>query len=329
MALSDLIERIDIVDYISQYVELTLNGDEYWGVSPFTFPPEKTPSFSVRKSNQSFYDFSSGIGGNVFTFVKYYNKCSGYEAVKKLEEYAGVDGTVSFSHSKMAATEACKKYIHKNASKKKSKTTILQENHMERYTKDYDKLRVWIDEGISKEVLDKFQVLYDEFSDRIVYPIRNPDGKIVNVGGRTVDPEWKAKNLRKYCYFYQWGTIETIYGLYEAYESAKKAHEIILFEGCKSVLIANTWGITNVGALLTSHLSKAQMKLLASLGCRVVFALDKDVDITKDRHIKELCRYVNVEYVKDISDALDAKDAPVDKGKEVFISLYNSRKRYK
>ena len=70
------------------------------------------------------------------------------------------------------------------------------------------------------------------------------------------------------------------------------------------------------------------MKLLISLGCRVVFALDKDVDIKKDRNIRKLTHYVNVEYIHDTDGLLSEKDAPVDKGKEVFERLYVSRKYY-
>ena len=69
MELSDLIESIDILDYISQYTEFTEKNGEYWALSPFK--DEDTPSFSVRKETNSFYDFSSGIGGNVLTFVRY------------------------------------------------------------------------------------------------------------------------------------------------------------------------------------------------------------------------------------------------------------------
>ena len=75
-----MIEMIDIVEFISQFVELEEKNGEYWGLSPFK--DENTPSFSIRKETNSFYDFSSGIGGNVFTFVKHYNQCSAREAVK-------------------------------------------------------------------------------------------------------------------------------------------------------------------------------------------------------------------------------------------------------
>ena len=82
MELSDLIESIDILDYISQYTEFTEKNGEYWALSPFK--DEDTPSFSVRKETNSFYDFSSGIGGNVLTFVRYYDKC-GYAEAEKVQ----------------------------------------------------------------------------------------------------------------------------------------------------------------------------------------------------------------------------------------------------
>lgn len=104
---------------------------------------------------------------------------------------------------------------------------------------------------------------------------------------------------------------------------------MILFEGCKSVLIAASWGIKNTGALLTSHLNPSQMVILARLGVKVVFALDKDVNIKNDHNISRLKRYVNVDYIYDRDDALDEKDSPVDKGIDIFLDLYDKRRRYR
>ena len=192
-----------------------------------------------------------------------------------------------------------------------------------------DKLQAWLDEGICAKSLERFAVKYDSFSDRLVYPIRNLAGKIVNIGGRTLDPEWKSKGLRKYTYFFGWGTMDTIYGLYDNLEEIIKKREVILFEGCKSVLLADTWGIRNTASLLTSHLNPHQMKILARLGCRVVFALDKEVKIREDHNIQKLKNYVEVEYLWDREDLLDDKDAPVDKGAETFKKLYEGRLRYR
>ena len=329
MDLSELLESVDIVDYISQFVELEERGGEYWGISPFTSPPEKTPSFSVRRESGSFYDFSSGIAGNLYTFIRFYFKCSRREAFEKLKEYAGYDGQIMVRTEKMSATKVCQKYSKPKQHQKEVKSKPLPEDIMDRYENRPDKLQIWRDEGISDEVMNRFQVKYDPFSDRIVYPVRNPDGKIVNMGGRALDPEWKEKGQRKYCYFYKFGRIQTLYGLAENMDSIREKHEVILFEGCKSVLKAASWGIQNCAAVLTSHLSADQMKVLAKLGCDVVFALDKEVDVRQDHNIERLKSYVNVFYLKDKDDLLDEKDAPVDKGQEVFQKLYERKLRFR
>ena len=326
MELRDLIESTDIVAYISQFVELEQRGEEYWGLSPFK--EEKTPSFSVRPSPPRFFDYSSGIGGNVFTFIKYYFKCSSAEAVRKLQEYSGLDGELAFRPDKLDAVQSFRKFQPPKKPKKEAKGIVLPDDYMLRYEKRPDKLAVWRSEGISEASLEKFQVFYDAFSDRLVYPIRSPSGQIVNVGGRTLDPDWKEKKLRKYTYFFSWGSLETIYGLSDNLEAIKAKREIILFEGAKSVMIADGWGIHNTGAILTSHLNPAQLKLLAGLGCRVVFALDKDVHVRDDHNIKKLKQYVAVEYLYDFNDLLQAKDSPVDRGKEVFQTLYEQRFKY-
>lgn len=322
MELSELIESIDILEYISQYTEFTEKNGEFWALSPFK--DEKTPSFSIRRENNTFFDFSSGIGGNVLTFVRYYDKCGYREAIEKLKKFSGLDGGVT-SHGRLAATEVAKRFAPPKKTVKQVKTTILPDDYMERYERNEDKLRTWTDEGISMTSLAKFGVRYDGFSNCLVYPIRNPEGKIVNVGGRTLDPNWKEKKMRKYTYFHSWGELRTLYGLAENAEQIKKTREIILFEGCKSVLLADTYGIHNAGALLTSHLNPNQMKLLIELGCRVVFALDKDVAVRNDYNIRRLKQFVNVEYIWDKDDLLDEKDSPIDKGKEVWDRLYEGR----
>lgn len=322
MDLSELIESIDILDYISQYAEFTEKNGEYWTLSPFK--EENTPSFSVRRETNTFYDFSSGIGGNVLTFVRYYNKCGYREAIETLKKYAGNGGT-TVRHKRLAAAEVAKRFAPPQKAPKQAKSTLLPDDYMERYERRADKLAVWEREGISKASLERFQVRYDSFSDRLVYPIRNPDGKIVNVGGRALDEAWKEKKLRKYTYFMSWGELKTIYGFAENLEHIKKQGEIILFEGCKSVLLADTWGIHNTGAILTSHLNPNQMKLLIKLGCRVVFALDKDVSIRQDRNISRLKQFVNVEYIWDGTGLLGEKDAPVDRGPDVWKKLYEGR----
>lgn len=327
MDLYELIRSINIVEYIGQFTELEKRGDEWWGLSPLK--NEKTPSFSVREDPPFWYDYSSGGSGNLFSFIKAYFKCSNKEAVQIMKDYAGVEGSLTPSGQRLSAISVMKRYSASNHRSKASSGIILPDDYMEKYERRIDKMAVWVDEGISVDVLDKFQVRYDAFSDRLVYPIRNLDGKIVNVGGRTLDPGWKDKKLRKYTYFFSWGTIDTIFGAAEHKNEIGAAREIIIFEGCKSVLLAETWGVYNTGAILTSHLSTNQMKLLAKLGCTVTFMLDKEIPIKEDKNIQKLRKYVNVYYFWDKSNLLDSKDAPVDKGEEVFRRLYNARLRFR
>ena len=328
MTTEELLEKIDAVEFLSQYVDLTESCGEYWGLSPLADPPEKTPSFSVRRETGKFYCFSTGIGGSLITFLQRYHHISSREAIEMLKKYAGVDDVSFNPREKLAATQVCKRFLPKKQTKKAWTGKALPENTMEKYEIRPDKLKYWEDEGISNAVLRKFDVRYDSFSDRLVYPIRNAAGQIVNVGGRTLDPDYKEKGLRKYTYFYHWeGGMDLIYGLSENMADISDKKEIILFEGCKSVMLAATYGIKNTGAILTSHMSPLQLRILAKLSVRVVFALDKDVDVTQDHNINILKRYLNVEYLQDTSDLLGPKDSPIDRGPEVFRTLYESRKR--
>ena len=329
MALPEFIESIDILDYISQFADFEEKDGEYWAYSMFN--SENTPSFSIRRETGQFYDFSAGFGGGILTWVRRYNNCSTQKAIEILQKYAesaGV-GESSPSSARMQAVKVAKRFFPRMKLKKISKSVVLPDDYMERYEKNNEKLALWESEGISRKVLDWFNVCYDPFSDRLVYPIRNIDGKIINVSGRTTDERYKEKGLRKYTYFFQLGFLDTVYGLAENRESIVEKREIIVFEGAKSTMICQSWGISNTAALLTSHLNPCQLKILAKLACRVVFALDKGVTIRNDTNIKKLRRFVEVEYIFDKDGLLDDKMSPVDKGCEVWKTLYEGRLSYR
>lgn len=329
MEVSEIIEQVDILEYISQFCELEQRSDgEYWGLSPIK--EENTPSFSVNTEKQRFYDFSSGVGGNVLDFIKAYHKCDFYKGLRILKEYANLDEEGEEQYcTRLLATSIAKKYKGAKQKERESKAAPMPEDYMDRFEEPGDRLSVWEHEGITRESAARFLVRYDRFSNRLVFPIRDTDGRIINVCGRTLDPDFKTKKLRKYTYFKQLGALDTIYGLSENREDIIQKKEIILFEGSKSVMVANGWGIKNTGAILTSHLNPLQFKILICLGVRIVFALDADVDIRKDANIMRLLPYAQVEWVRNRRNLLDSKDAPVDKGYEVFTVLYDERSRLK
>lgn len=329
MQVSDIIEQVDILEYISQFCELEEKSDgEFWGLSPIK--SENTPSFSVNVEKQRFYDFSSGKGGNVLDFIRAYFHCDFSRGLKILKDYAKIDDQNNGEEQtvkRLLASSVARRFKDNRKRPKESKSAALPEDYMERYEWDEDKLRVWEKEGISFDAMRKFQVRYDPFSNRIVYPIRSTFGDIINVCGRTLDPKYKENGLRKYTYFKQLGILDTIYGLAENRDSIMANKEIILFEGAKSVMMAETWGIPNTGAILTSHLNPYQFKILIQLGVRIVFALDAEIDIREDKNIMRLLPYAPVEWVRNRDGLLDEKDSPVDRGVDVFMKLYQERRR--
>ncbi|MDB7829207.1 CHC2 zinc finger domain-containing protein [Intestinimonas butyriciproducens] len=327
MEVSEIVDSVDILEYISQFCELTEQADgEYWGLSPLK--EENTPSFSVNPDIQRFYDFSSGKGGNVLDFICAYNGCEFKKGLAILKKYANIsDNGEGQAATRLLASSIARKFKAPSKRQKESKCIVLPPEYMERFDINEDKLKEWEAEGIRRDALRKFQVRYDPFSDRLVFPIKNVNGEIINVCGRTLDPDYKEKKLRKYTYFKPLGILDTIYGLSDNKDAVLSKKEIILFEGAKSVMLAETWGIHNTGAILTSHLNPYQFQILIKLGVRIVFALDAEIDIREDKNIMKLRPYAPVEWVCNRHGLLAEKDAPVDKGLEVFQQLYDERRR--
>lgn len=325
MDVTELLGEVDILDYISQYCDFEEKHGEYWALSPLK--QENTPSFSVDREKQFFYDFSSGSGGNVIDFIRLHDNVDLAGAFRILKKWAHIQDNQSTGEvTRLNAAKVARRFKKKVTSAKTQNSTVLDSGYMERFEFRKDKLKLWADEGIGWNVMLDYGVRYDAFSDRIVYPIKDYHGNIISVCGRTCDPDYKAHKLRKYTYFQQIGTVDTLYGFSDNRDAILSSQELILFEGAKSVLLAKTWGVGNTAAILTSHLNVNQMKFLIRLGMRVVFALDKDANPLKDDNIKRLLHYVPIEYICDSCNLLDEKMAPVDKGLEVWQKLYNSRR---
>lgn len=332
MEVSEIIESVAIEDYIEQYVDggYELKSGELWCISPLN-PVERTPSFSIRTETQKFYDFSTGQGGNVLDFIRAKDKISVYQAIQKLKAFAGIEGLESSDPTvRLEATRVAKRY-RPVPKKEVQKPKPMLDNCMDIYEFDRDKIRPWNEEGISWDVLMKRGVRYDCLANRIVYPILGYDGKIISVCGRTCDPDFKEKRIPKYIYQNKIGTLDAIYGFAEHKNEIIEKQEIILFEGAKSCMKMETWGLCNTGAILTSHMSQSQFGFLIKLasfhGVRIVMALDKDVDVFEDETVKKLCSYAKVDIVVDDEGLLKEKDSPVDQGLDNWEKLYLARRQ--
>lgn len=328
MDVDELIDSIDIVKYIEDTCGVifeTGSDGELWCLSPLS--DEKTPSFSVHPEEQTFYCFSTGQGGGIVQFIMAFMKVRFHKAVEIMKEYAGVKDEIQTGEvRRLQASKIARRYSLRQPRKSEVVAKPLPPYVMDRYEWNPEKFQLWVDEGIALETMRYFGVRYDPYSERIVVPIRDIEGNIVNVHGRTIDPEWKEKKLRKYTFFFNQGSVNTIYGYWENREEIMKSRTILLFEGEKSVFKAWSWGYKNSGAILTSHLSDNQFKILIKLGLRrIVFCLDSDVDIRSDKTIQRLRSYSQVEWVHNWHGLLEPKEAPVDRGKEVFDELYERR----
>ena len=326
MELHELAAAVDLVAYAGQYRALEQRRDGcYWGLSPFK--EEKTPSFNIDPEKQLYYDFATGRGGDALHFAKDYHGVGTAEAARLLRTYANISDDYQAT-LRLDAAKIAKRYQPRQPAKGDTPASTLPDDYMDAmYETAPGKLSTWLAKGIGADSMERFRVRYDSVSNRLVFPVRGMDGGIINVCGRTLDEDYKSKRIPKYVYMRSIGAMPTIFGFAENEQSIRDENRMILFEGSKSVMLADTWGIRNTGAILTSHLSEWQARELIRLQLPIVFALDKEIDPREDKRIRRLSKYVTVETIVDTDGLLGPQMAPVDAGAETFRRLYEARIR--
>lgn len=321
MTVQELVERCDIVEYIRQFVSMELKDGEWWGLSPFK--DEFTASFSVNE-NGLWYDFSSGKGGNILTFITEYKKVNIAEAIRILKEYLNIKDDISFSQ--LNILKQIKKYKNKFSLKEPPAIPELPSNYINKYKKA--RIKPWEDEGISPEIMDKYGVRWDDYHEAIVFEVRDDSGKLISFKERNMKQGWKELGFPKYQYTHSIGSNYFLWGLYKNREECCKNNEVILVESEKSVMKLEGWGISNCAAICTSHINDLQIRTLIKLGVSVVVALDKDKhrEIFKDEMWKKLKKFCKVYVILDNYNLLGEKDAPVDRGLDVWKQLYDKKR---
>ena len=225
---------------------------------------------------------------------------------------------------------------------------ILQEyshNALDCFIKYYHPL--WLKEGISKEVMDKFQIRFSISQNKIIIPHYDINGRLIGIRARSLEQE-DIDNYGKYRPVQIGDTLYThslqfnLYGIYEHKAAIHKRKTAIIVEAEKSVLKSHVFydNFSNVVACCGSSFNKYQISLLTNiLGANeIVVALDKEYcDWSSEKarkyrkKIESMCKkYANqadFSYIWDINNLLDEKDSPFDKGKEVFEELYKNRIR--
>lgn len=213
-------------------------------------------------------------------------------------------------------------------------------------------LKIWEKEGISFDAMDKFGIKFDMIRNRMVIPIYDDKGVFVGAKVRNFNQE-DIENGRKYMplihnneiYTYDKGKV--LYGLNFNKKNIKNAKRAIIFESEKSTILYESLYVGNKAVSIGgSNVSIYQAELLKQYKVEtVVLALDNDYSLLPNENgeydkyfglykmLKEAnkldAKGFNVEIVYDWEQSfLENKDAPIDKGREIWNKLYRNRKNF-
>lgn len=211
---------------------------------------------------------------------------------------------------------------------------------LNRYIYNEQYLQPWIDEGISREMLQQFEIKYDPINTAIVIPHKDVNGKIVGVRGRFMSEDAVAKYMpiQYNNTFLAHPLGSNLYGIHENIKPLQKFKTAIIFESEKSVLkLGSYFGPESNFSVATcgNKISNEQIQLLLSIGVtHVVLAFDKDyhgasdmgkVQSNYEKIGKQLSNYFTTSIMLDFGSLLEYKDSPVDRGKAIFEELYRYR----
>jgi len=304
--------RLSIVDVVGETVQLKKAGTTYKGLCPFH--GEKTPSFTVTPSRESWKCFGCGLGGDVFSFVMQRDSVSFPEALKTLAAKAGVEidertkredahrarlrevleTAVAFYHQVLTSTNLGEPALAYLTGRGFTEKTIE------------DAQLGWAPEGwdtMSRKLVEKRQIrpdelieagissparstsrgvgVIDKFRGRVLFPIRDQNGAAVGMGGRILGAEGEGGRDTGPKYLNTPGTplfdkSRTLYLIDKAKSSIRKSGQAVIVEGYTDALMAHQAGFDNVVASLGTALTPGQVGLITRYAKRIALAYDVD-----------------------------------------------------
>ncbi len=304
---SQIKERIDVVDFLSEYLQLKQAGANWKGNCPFH--NEKTPSFMVSREKQMWHCFGCGKGGDIFEFLMEMEGMEFVEALKVLAERAGIEISFSGGGSGVSADKKTRlREINSLATKFFQK--VLKESSASVEARTYLENR-----GVSQEMIEQFQVgfipelswtvltdflvkkkgfgieecyeagttkrsqqgrYFDSFRGRVMFPIFDVHNSVVGFTGRLLK---EKEGVGKYI-----NTPETplfdksrlVYGLNFAKQEAKQKGYLVVAEGQLDVISAHQIGMTNVVAASGTALTQHHIQILKRYVPQIRVAFDSD-----------------------------------------------------
>ncbi|HDA2025799.1 TPA: DNA primase [Staphylococcus aureus] len=305
--INEIKDKTDILDLVSEYVKLEKRGRNYIGLCPFH--DEKTPSFTVSEDKQICHCFGCKKGGNVFQFTQEIKDISFVEAVKELGDRVNVavdiEATQSNSNVQIASDDLQMIEMHeliqefyyyaltKTVEGEKALTYLLERGFTDALIKErgigfapdsshfchdflqkkgYD-IELAYEAGLLSRNEENFSY-YDRFRNRIMFPLKNLQGRIVGYSGRTyTGQEPKYLNSPETPIFQK---RKLLYNLDKARKSIRKLDEIVLLEGFMDVIKSDTAGLKNVVATMGTQLSDEHITFIRKLTSNITLMFDGD-----------------------------------------------------
>ncbi len=288
--ISQIKDRLDIVDVVSQYVVLKKSGANYWGLCPFH--NDKKPSMSVSPSRGIFKCFSCGEGGDALSFLVKIQNREYKDVILELAEKYGIELPKKYSPSSetkdlkkemIKACEKAAKFYHKqlrsaddaNKAMTALRARSVDDSVIDRFTlgwapNKYDTLYKELKKEFKDEVLEKAGLILksnsggwiDRFRNRIIIPIQNENGDYVAFGARAVDEGQNPKYLNSSDSLI-YNKSKILFGLYTAQDAIKNEDSVLIMEGYFDVISAQAHGVENAVASCGTAMTAEHVKLLS------------------------------------------------------------------
>jgi DNA primase len=305
--IDEIKSRVDIVDLVSETVKLRKSGKNYTGFCPF-HPNSRTPAFVVFPESGTWRCFGQcNEGGDIFKFVMKKEGWDFPEALRHLAERAGIKlepqtperQEEEDAHERLRAlledaVTFFKHHLLQNAAGKSARDYLtrrgLTDATIETFGLGYALdswdagLRYFTGKGYSTADLLAVGLIterqgsegfYDRFRNRIMFPIRDPLGRMAGFGARILDPNDVPKFLNSpQTALFDKGRL--LYGLDQARKAIRSADQVVIVEGYLDVIVLHQAGFANTVSPMGTALTEDQIRLLKRFSRRMVLALDAD-----------------------------------------------------
>jgi len=302
--IDELLSRIDLVELIGRYVPLKRSGANWMGLCPFH--REKTPSFSVSSTKQLYYCFGCGKGGSAIRFLMDYEGLSFREAVERLASMAGMrlpeeaEGTrpqedekrkAGFAllaraaeafHRELARAEHAKSYLRLRGLDAKA----IQAWQIGYAPKGYgwmarllgldaEGMRLAVEVGLCFAG-KQGRAPGEMFRNRVMFPIRDRQGRVVGFGGRVLGDEQGAPKYLNTPETPWFQKHRLLFGEFEHREAIRRERVALVVEGYFDVIGLSARGVPLALAPLGTALAEGQLRSLLRMAPQVICCFDGD-----------------------------------------------------